>query len=296
MTTKQMDCALELSHTLNFSRAAENLFISQPALTYQIQSLENEIGFRLFERSGKGADLTPAGARFCTELRRIRTELKIAVEQGQNMSLQYSEALNVCIPMRSCIYFLPQIMQRFEATMPHVALNIKFLYSESRVDLFLRGEQDILFARESELKRFTSVRTASLFDCHFYIVVCRDDPLAGKEILNEEDLAGRTFMVGGGSPPEMVVVQNRIVHSGQVNILNCPDHETAMANVAARKGIVMSPGFANDHNGEFVWVPFDCAEHIKCVLGYHRDDVRESTRYFIELAQAAYTHAGVIPL
>ena len=95
---------------------------------------------------------------------------------------------------------------------------------------------------------------------------------------------------------EMVVVQNRIVGSGQVRILNCPDHETAMANVAARKGIVMSPGFANDHNGEFVWIPFGCSEHMKCVLGYHRDDVRESTRYFIELAQAAYTYAGAIPL
>lgn len=59
MTTKQMDCALELSHTLNFSRAAENLFIIQPSLTYQIQCLENEIGFRLFERSGKGASLPP---------------------------------------------------------------------------------------------------------------------------------------------------------------------------------------------------------------------------------------------
>ena len=154
MTTKQMDCALELSHTLNFSRAAENLFISQPALTYQIQGLENEIGFRLFERSGKGAGLTPAGARFCAELRRIRTELKAAVEQGQNMSSQYTETLNVCLPLRSCLYFLPQIMQRFEADMPHVALNIKFMYGEGRKDLFLRGEQDLLFARESELKRF----------------------------------------------------------------------------------------------------------------------------------------------
>ena len=116
------------------------------------------------------------------------------------------------------------------------------------------------------------------------------------QLLNVEDLAERTFMVGGGSPAEMVVVQNRIVDSGQVRILNCPDHETAMANVAARKGIVMSPGFANDHNGEFVWVPFDCPERIKCVLGYHRRDERESTRYFIELAQAAYTHADAIPL
>lgn len=212
------------------------------------------------------------------------------------MNSQYSESLNVCIPMRSCIYFLPQIIQRFEAAMPHVALNIRFVYGESRVDLFLRGEQDILFARELEMGRFSGVRCKKLFDSRFYIVLCRDDPLAEKEILSEGDLAGRTFMVGGGSPSEMVPVQNRIVHSGQVQILNCQDLETAMANVAAKKGICMAPGFANDHNGEFVWVPFDCPEHTSCVLAYHRDDVREGTRYFIELAQAAYTHGDAIPL
>lgn len=52
MNLKQIDCAIELSHTLNFRRAAENLFISQPSLTYQIQTLEEEIGFELFYRSG----------------------------------------------------------------------------------------------------------------------------------------------------------------------------------------------------------------------------------------------------
>lgn len=288
MTTKQINCAIELSHALNFSRAAENLFISQPSLTYQIQMLENEIGFRMFERTGKGAELTPAGARFCSELQRIRTELKAAVEQGQNMSSRYREALNVCLPMRSCLCFLPQIIQRFESERPHVALNIKFLYDDSRVDLFLRGEQDILFARETELKRFSHIRTAPLFKSRFYIVVCKDDPLAGQETVHLKDLSGRTFMVGGGSPPEMVTVQNRIVGSGLVQTLNSPDHETAMANVAARKGIVLSPGFTNDHNGEFAWIPFACREHIKCVLGWHRDDVRESTKFFVELAQAAY--------
>ncbi|EOS67062.1 LysR family transcriptional regulator [Oscillibacter sp. 1-3] len=288
MTTKQMDCALELSKVLNFSRAAENLFISQPSLTYQIQCLENEIGFRLFERSGKGAELTPAGAQFCGELQRIRDELKAAVEQGQNMSSRYSEALNVCIPMRSCIYFLPQIMQRFEAAMPHVSLNIRFVYEDSRVDMFLRREQDILFARESELKRFSNVRMAPLFHSRFYVILRKDDPLAGRELLTVSDLSGRTFMVGGGSPGELIAVQNRIVESGQVSVLNCPNHETALANVAAQKGIVLAPGFTDDHNGEFAWVPFDCAESISCVLGYHREDNRASTRLFIELAQAAY--------
>ena len=55
MTTKQMDCILELARTLNFNRAAENLFISQPTMTYQVSEAEAEIGFRIFERSGRGA-------------------------------------------------------------------------------------------------------------------------------------------------------------------------------------------------------------------------------------------------
>ena len=50
MNTKQIDYCIELAHTLNFSRAAENLFVSQPSFSYQIRLLEEE-----FERSGKGA-------------------------------------------------------------------------------------------------------------------------------------------------------------------------------------------------------------------------------------------------
>ncbi len=50
MNTKQIDCVLELSNTLNFREAAENLFISQLSLTYQIQSLEAEIGSPLTVR------------------------------------------------------------------------------------------------------------------------------------------------------------------------------------------------------------------------------------------------------
>ena len=46
--------------------------------------------------------------------------------------------------------------------MPPVAHNIKFMSGEGRKDLFLRGEQDLLFARESELKRFSHIRLAPL--------------------------------------------------------------------------------------------------------------------------------------
>ena len=58
MNTKQIDYILELAQTQNFNRAAENLYISQSTLTYQIKEVEKELNFLLFERSGKGATLT----------------------------------------------------------------------------------------------------------------------------------------------------------------------------------------------------------------------------------------------
>ncbi len=102
--------------------------------------------------------------------------------------------------------------------MPTVALNIKFVYDETRLDLFLRKEQDILFAREQELSRFQGVATAPLFKSNLYIILRKDDPLANKAIITLNDLSGRTFMVGGGSTPEMVIVQNRIIKEADVNI------------------------------------------------------------------------------
>ena len=71
MTTKQIDYCIELAHTLNFSRAADNLFSSQPTFSYQIRLLEEEIGFTIFERNGKGAELIHRIANLRDELVRI---------------------------------------------------------------------------------------------------------------------------------------------------------------------------------------------------------------------------------
>ncbi|MBQ9472292.1 MAG: LysR family transcriptional regulator, partial [Ruminococcus sp.] len=86
MTTKQIDYCIELARTLNFSRAAENQFVSQPTFSYQIRQLEDEVGFRIFERSGKGAALTPAGVQFVSFLSGMREDLKREIERGQNFS------------------------------------------------------------------------------------------------------------------------------------------------------------------------------------------------------------------
>ena len=136
MTLKDMDYILELAQTQNFNRAAENLYSAQPTLSYHIKSVEEELGFQIFTRSGKGAALTPAGAQFCVTLRNVRAELKQAIEQAQNFSTHYTEDIALGLSYRTAIYDLPQIMKEFSQLHPSVSISPVFSVDKS-LELFL---------------------------------------------------------------------------------------------------------------------------------------------------------------
>ena len=295
MTTKQIDCCIELAHTLNFSRAAENMFVSQPTLTYQIKLLEEEIGFPIFERSGKGAALTPAGAQFVSFLAGMREELKRAIEQGQNFSATYRDSISISLMVRQAVYFLPEAIRLFSETNSDVQIAPVFQY-ENGVESFLRNEVDILFALREQTKQIPGIVIHELFESRVYLIADRADLLAGKNIIQEEDLYGRTLMVGGGSPPALKAVQHRLINSGKIRYFNSPDHDTTLTNVAAGRGICLAPGFLNDHSGQFAWIPYDCQETFSCVLCTHKADKRSSVSDFIDILSSLYREAVAFPL
>lgn len=290
MTTKQMDYILELAQTKNFNRAAENLYISQPTMTYQIHSVENEIGFKIFERSGRGASLTPAGAQFVVSLRTIREELKAAIEQGQNFSAEFREDIRIVVPIRSAIYFLPDAIMKIMSDDPTITVSPAFDWYHG-LDSFLNGEQDILFAVEGEMQHVPDVKAHHLFDSRIYYVCRNDDPLANRDIIHTEDLKDHTLMVGGGSQAPLRAVQQRVISQVHCSYFNSHDHDTSLTNVAAKRAIVLAPGFLNDHTGQFTWIPFDCPEIIPCALYTHNTDNRWSVIQFIQTIQDMYkTH------
>lgn len=295
MTTKQIDYCIELARTLNFSRAAENQFVSQPTFSYQIRLLEEEIGFLIFERSGKGAALTPAGAQFVSFLSGMRKDLKRAVEQGQNFSAKYRDSITVSLMVRQAIYFLPEAMRLFEQTAPDVQIAPKFQY-EGGMDSFLKGDADILFSLRERTRQLSNVIVHDLFDSRIYLIARRDDPLAEKNLITASDLYGRTLMVGGGSPTALKAVQHRLISTGKINYFNSADHDTTLTNVAAGKGICLAPGFLNDHSGQFAWIPFDCEEYFECVLCTHKNDARQSVTELIALLKKLYKEAVAFPL
>ena len=115
-------------------------------------------------------------------------------------------------------------------------------------------------------------------------------------MITESDLYGRTLMVGGGSPPALRAVQQRLIASGRIEYFNSPDHDTTLTNVAAKKGVCLAPGFLNDHSGQFAWIPFDCKESFSCQLLTHKTDARESIKIFIGILKKLYADAVAFPL
>ena len=295
MTTKQIDYCIELAHTLNFSRAADNMFVSQPTFSYQIKLLEDEIGFAIFDRSGKGASLTPAGAQFVGFLVGMREELKRAIEQGQNFSAKFKDSISITMMVRQAVYFLPEAMRRFAESNPEVQITPVFQY-ENSVELFLKNEADILFALKEQTRQIPGILVHDLFESHIYLIAQREDPLADKNLITEEDLYGRILMVGGGSPAALRAVQNRLISSGKIDYFNSADHDTTLTNVAAGRGVCLAPGFLNDHSGQFAWIPFDCKEHFSCVLCTHKDDNRASVGSFLRILKELYKDVVAFPL
>ncbi len=295
MTTKQIDYCIELAHTLNFSRAAENMFVSQPTFSYQIKLMEEEVGFAIFERSGKGAALTPAGVQFVATLAGLREDLKRAIEQGQNFSAKYADSISISLMVFQAVYFLPEAMRLFAETHPEVQITPIFQY-ENGVEAFLRNEVDILFALREQTRHIPGIAVHDLFESRIYLIADKNDPLAAKNLIREEDLYGRTLMVGGGSPPALRAVQHRLIATGKIQYFNSPDHDTTRVNVAAGKGICLAPGFLNDHSGQFAWIPFDCQETFSCVLCTHKADNRPSLAAFLGILEKLYRDAVAFPL
>ena len=295
MTTKQIDYCIEVARTLNFSRAADNLFVSQPTFSYQIRLLEEEVGFTIFERNGKGAALTPAGAQFVSFLTGMRQDLKRAIEQGQNFSAKYKDSISISMMVRQAVCFLPEAMRLFAEAEPNIQITPDFRY-ENSMEAFLQNETDIVFALKEQTRQVAGIQVHDLFESKIYLITDRNDPLAGKNRISGEDLYGRTLTVGGGSPAALRTVQHRLISSGKIDYFNSADHDTTLTNVAAGRGVCLAPGFLNDHSGQFTWIPFDCKESFSCVLCTHKEDQRESLRAFLDILKKLYREAVAFPL
>ena len=128
---------------LNFRKAAEELFLTQPAVTLQIKALEDDLGVRLFDRTAGRVALTPQGALLLVYAKKISGLVREAEQELGTEDGSFAGELFLGISTTIAQYVLPRLIGAFRDENPRVQLSLHSGNTGEIVDLLLRGEVSI---------------------------------------------------------------------------------------------------------------------------------------------------------
>jgi DNA-binding transcriptional LysR family regulator len=124
MDFDQLETFLAVARDLNFSRAAEKRFRTQPAISSQIRSLEEEVGAKLFDRSGGKVALTAAGKVFQKYVEESLEERRAIINSLQEMERVPRGEIVVGANEATCLHILPEVFASFKKQYPDVGITI----------------------------------------------------------------------------------------------------------------------------------------------------------------------------
>jgi DNA-binding transcriptional LysR family regulator len=125
MDFDQLNTFLEVARHNSFSRAAEKCFRTQPAISAQIRALEEEIGARLFDRSGGKVSLTAAGKVFLKYAEEALEDKKGIITALAEMERIPRGEIVVSANEATCLHILPEVFAQFKKQYPNVAVSVK---------------------------------------------------------------------------------------------------------------------------------------------------------------------------
>jgi len=199
------------------SRAAEALYLSQPAVTLQLQALEREMGVRLLERSGRRLTLTREGQELY-ELARPLVEGLDGLDGAFRARVRGLDAgeLNVAAGSSTILYLLPKIVEAFQAAHPEVRLSLHNVTGAGGLELLRSDAVDL--AVGSMLDVPGDLSYAPVYRFEPMLITPRDHPLAHKPGLTLQDLSPYGLIL----PPQrlttyrmvdLVFQQNRVPYT-----------------------------------------------------------------------------------
>lgn len=188
---------------LNFRKAAEHLFLTQPAVTLQIKALENDLGTRLFDRSGHRVTLTPQGRtllRYATKIAALSAEAEqeLIADDGQP-----SGELFLGVSTTIAQYVLPRLIGAFLAEHPRVQLSVHSGNTEEVIDQLLADEVSVGLIEGPARKR--DVKTEPFMRDELVLILPAN---SGSTNLSPQQLLSSSLLMreqGSGS--------RRVVHS-----------------------------------------------------------------------------------
>jgi DNA-binding transcriptional LysR family regulator len=231
---------LTVSAERSFSRAAEKLLRTQPAISLAIQRLESELGEKLIDRSGKDLILTDAGRlvlEYAKRLENLQGELENSLAELRDKS---AGRLTIGANESSTLYLLDHI-ERYRQKYPKIKVQIRRSLSSKIPTELIDGDLELgLLTYDPEDERLV---TKVIFQDHLAFVVSPEHPLAQRAEVSITELGAEDFIAHNVvSPYRAVVIREFQRHKVPLHIdLEMPTIEAIRKMVQRNQGVAFLP-------------------------------------------------------
>ncbi len=188
MELHQLRCLIAVVQEGGFNRATTRLHITQPALSYQIKQLEQELGVRLFNRRPGGVSLTEAGRVLSQHAGEIMEMVHSALRAIEELAEGVSGEIRIGTVNSVGIYFLPQVLWTMKERYPNVRPNVLYRHSSEIIDALLSNRVDLaLVANPGSDRR---LRNEVVIEEKVSLVCGRSHPFFGRGAVRPSELNG----------------------------------------------------------------------------------------------------------
>ena len=244
LNTFQLSCFLAVAETLNFGRAAEQLHVTQPAVTQQIHSLEKELNAKLFKRTTRTVKITGEGLMFLTDARNMVAIAQRAKNRFQHPSDREIQTLSLgCYSYAQAFLLAPvlkELLQQYEGLHPRLQV-VPFQH------LFRLLEEDdvdaILGFREPDEKKGSFIYR-ELAKVPVVCVCTKEHPMAQKERITLAGLKKENLVLFDPAKAQLHAAQYQIrlvEDRSPAELYFCESAEAAMVLVEAGFGVCVLP-------------------------------------------------------
>jgi DNA-binding transcriptional LysR family regulator len=230
----------------NFTRAAEELHVAQPAISQQIKTLEQELGVALLHRTKRSVKLTAAGHAFLSEAREILAHAELSKQVARRAARGETGSLAIGCVGAGASAFLPKLIRLYRQKFPAVRVHLFELTPEQQLQAFAREKIDVGFTRPldaADQKNFTEER---IYRDRLMLAVPDSHALAKAGTVPLRRLAGEDFvMFKRSEAPKLADAMTQLCAKAGFTpqvASELPMIQTMLAAVAASIGVALVPG------------------------------------------------------
>jgi DNA-binding transcriptional LysR family regulator len=192
MELRQIKFFMAVAEERHFGRAAERMFIAQPALSQHVRRLERELEVQLFDRSARHVRLTPAGEAFLEVARRMTRQVDEATQAARRADAGETGSLGVGVHVSVAAPVLCLLLRHWSRLRPAVRPHLTSGRAGELIDLVRRGELDVALVDGPVTDR--SLTSAPVTEDQMVIVLPADHALARQEAVSIRSLQGEQFV------------------------------------------------------------------------------------------------------